>query len=108
MNYLMDILALGVCLFSLIYIIYGRMKNHSLIGGYKPGVPGYEAFRKLIRTRVLVMVCIATVVFGISTVFDARAILQSNSPHAILLAAPIGFIATLVIGLIITPILLKK
>lgn len=108
MNYSMDVLALGMCLFSLVYIIYGRMKNHSLIGGYKPGIPGYEVFQKLISTRVLIAVCIATVVFSVSTVLDVFSVLKSESSHSVLYVAPIGIIVTFIVALSLVPVLLKK
>ncbi|HJP96713.1 MAG TPA: hypothetical protein VJ843_05090 [Candidatus Saccharimonadales bacterium] len=109
MNYLLDVMLFGISLFLIVYILYGRKKNQSLIGGYKPGVPGYEVFQKLIRTRVLVLVCAATVFFGVGITLDIFSILHSDkTSHSILIAAPIAVIVAVAVTFIVLPPLFRK
>lgn len=108
-NFLIDVLFLILGLHFTLYLIYGRTKRRSLVGGYKPGKPGYEVFIKLVdNTKYLVFSVILTLFFLISTIIDGHKILQSSSTHSILVFAPVVVIATLSITLAAISKFLKR
>jgi len=79
-------------LFYVVYIIYGRVKRKSIIGNYRPGVPGYDVFRKIIANKFLVISSILAVFFILNAIFDARRVLQSSYSDSVLIVAPVGVI----------------
>jgi hypothetical protein len=108
MNYLIDVMIVALGLFSIVYIIYGRIKNQSLIGGYKPGKPGYDVFKKIVSTRSLVIVSTVTIIFGVSTVFDILSILRSDASSSELFGAPIAVVVAMIATFTILPFVFKK
>lgn len=89
-SYFIDIVLTVMGLFFLIYLIYGRVKRKSLIGGYEPGKPGYDVFFKLVHNPKYLYISIAvTLFFIISSVLDARAVLEGTQSRSILVVAPV-------------------
>lgn len=104
-----DILFGFLSLFSVIYIIYGRIRGKALIGGYRPGKPGYGAFRKIISNRNLIIAVALVLFFTVSTILDADKVLNGPSPqHSILIIAPILVITTFLLAILIIPTLFRK
>lgn len=87
--YFVDILLAFASLFYVVYIVFGRVKHRALIGGYRPGEPGYNVFRKITSTKYLVVSLMFATLFIISAVFDARRVIESSYSKSILVAVPI-------------------
>ena len=87
--YFMDIMLAFISFFYVAYIVFGRIKNRALVGGYKPGRPGYDLFRKIISTKYLVISSVLAVFFVINAIFDARRVLESSYSSSVLIVAPI-------------------
>ena len=108
-NYFIDVLFSITGLFFATYIIYGRVKRKPLIGDYKAGTPGYEAFRKIVENnKYLAITILGVLFFVVSAAFDARTILHSSSSRAILIVAPILNVLVFLIGVVLTPFILGK
>jgi hypothetical protein len=88
--YSTDVLLALISIFVVVYIIYGRAKHRSLVGNYKPGVPGYDVFLKIIANKYLVISSILAVFFTINAFVDARRVLQSLYSDSVLIVAPVG------------------
>jgi len=107
-SYLIDVLFIAIGLFFIVYVIYGRIKGKSLVGGYKPGKPGYDVFLRLLSTKYLVISIIATLFFVTNAVFDVRSILEESSSRSILIVAPVAVIATFFLVFPILSVMFKK
>ncbi len=90
--YSTDVLLTLMSVFSVIYILYGRAKDRSLVGNYKPGVPGYHVFRRIIAVKYLVLTSILTMFFATNAIVDARRVLHSSHSESVLIVAPVGII----------------
>ena len=108
-NYVVSVAITILSLYFILYVIYGRTKNRSLIANYKPGAPGYDQFRRLVRnSKYLALAISVTTISILYAAFKARTVLQSNSPHSLLLVAPIGFIVVMVLLSYFIPYLFGK
>lgn len=109
MNYALDVIFLAIGIHFTTYIIYGRLRGKSLVGGYKPGVKGYDVFRKLVsNNKYFGISIIGTLFFAVNTFFDARSILHGSSSHSVLVAVPILVILIFVLMFALLPTILGK
>ena len=108
MAYSTDVTLAFMSLFFIAYIIYGRINNRSLIGGYKQGVPGYEVFRKIITNKYLAISSVLAVLFILNAVLDARRVLQSPYSDSVLVIAPVGIILLFSVIVLISSGLFRK
>jgi hypothetical protein len=110
-GYFLDVI-LGIsAIFFVINLLYGRIKRKALIGGYKPGVPGYEAFSKWVNSnRNLTVAVVVAIFFIVNAIFDARKILEDpNAPTSLLVVAPVMVVlAFFIIVLVLPKILIKR
>ncbi len=91
------------------YLIYGRVKNKSLVGNYKPGTPGYDTFRKLVDSNKYLAISVTiTLVFIVNTMFDVRRILHGSSSHSILLVVPVMVVLAFLLLFMLMPTMLGK
>ena len=108
-SFFLDVLLLAMGLHFTIYLMYGRIKHKALIGGYKPGAAGYDAFRKLVNNnRLLVISVVVTAFFIVNTALDARKILQGPPPHTILVVVPAIIVLMLLVLSFIIPAIFKS
>lgn len=109
MNFVADVLCFAMSLLFLVYIIYGKSKRKSIIGGYKPGTPGYDVFLRFVNNKkYLVLIASATAIFTVNLGFAVKDVLKSDSSHSILIVVPIMVIAAFAISIFVLPGVLGK
>jgi hypothetical protein len=108
-NFLVTVTLVVMGLFFTTYLIYGRAKRKSfLIGGYKPGSPGYDIFLKLVDNyKVLALAIISTLIFALDLTFQIFTVLDSRS-YGLLISGPVLVLLLFVLILAILPKILGK
>jgi hypothetical protein len=108
-SYFFDVILVGLGLFYITYVGYGRIKQKPLVksieGDYRSGRPDHEVFLKFVNnSKLLIIVTLASLLFVVNLVFDLRAALRESTSHSILVVAPpLMFIVALIIVLTVAP-----
>jgi hypothetical protein len=98
--YTFDVLLSVIGLHFTTYLIYGRVKKRALVGNYKPGAAGYDAFRKIVNNnKYLATSIVLTVVFIAATIAEGLRAFDQTSSHIFLVAIPIIMIILLLVSL---------
>ena len=92
------------------YIIYGRIKRKPLlVGDYKPGMPGYKEFLKIVNNNWYLAAAILTTIFSL-IVFANDVLVVLNGPYhnSMLITSPALAVIIFVAALLIIPRALGK
>ena len=107
---ILDSFLILISVFFTVYIIYGRIKRKPLlIGDYKPGMPGYEEFLKIVNNNWSLVAAVLVSLFSITDfIINTSKILSSSGSKAILVAAPVIAAMTFLVALWVAPYVVGK